>query len=88
MPDIDGVAWTQELRSCLTHVVADAALAARLAGVGAELDRWESGDQDAGVLAADALDQLLGIVPDLVSSLEQLRALVPAALADLPVFPE
>lgn len=84
----DEPTWLSDLRNSLDHVAEEGGLAARLADVGEHLEGWRAGDHDAGAIAADSLDQLLGLLPDLVATFEQLRAVLPAVLADLPDFPE
>lgn len=77
-----------DLRTDLAHLVKEASLAARLADVETHLDRWEGGDEQAGGLAADALDQLVGLLPDLMSTCQRLQLSIPVALSELPSFPE
>jgi hypothetical protein len=77
-----------DLRTDLAHVAEEASLAARLADVETHLGNWEGGDEQAGVLAADALDQLAGLLPDLISTLQRLHLSIPLALSELPSFPE
>lgn len=84
----DEPTWLSDLRTSLSHVVEEGALAVRLADVAEYLEGWRAGDQDAGVIAADSLDQLLGLLPELVATFEQLRVALPAVLADLPDIPE
>ncbi len=84
----DEPTWLSELRANLGLVAEEGALAARLADVAEHIDGWRAGDQDAGLIAADSLDQLLGLLPDLVTTFDRLRVVLPAVLADLPDFPE
>jgi hypothetical protein len=66
----------------------DAALAGRLADVRDHLLAWEGGDEDAGVLAANALEQLHGVLTDLGPLVGAVLRDCEAMLAVLPPAPE
>ena len=53
-----------EACAALTALVEDAGLMARLAEQGEHLEAWRAGDSIAGGVAADALDQLSGLLDD------------------------
>ncbi len=57
-PAFDEAQWN------LQGFAAAAATMARLAKIDDHLTRWTGGDHQAGVLAADALDQLDGLLSD------------------------
>lgn len=80
--------FAERAQANLGHVAEEGSLAARLADVAEHLDAWRAGDEHAGRIAADSLDQLLGLLPDLVATFERLRVVLPVVLADLPNFPE
>lgn len=65
-----------------------ALLACRLADVEAHVREWLSGDETAGVLAADALDQLTGLLDDLPSVARDVAEAVEGLLKVLPPRPE
>jgi muconolactone delta-isomerase len=66
----------------------EASLASRLADVGDQLRAWREGDQKAGRLAADSLDQLEGVLQDLPSSADAVRSAVLTLISALPESPE
>ena len=81
-------AGSSDVPQLLQGFCEDAALAARLADVERNLSAWSEGDDQAGLLAADALDQLHGVLPDLARTAAELHKLIPALLAQLPAPPE
>ncbi len=78
----------EDLRGLLRHLAQDGALAGRLADVDELLSAWQCGDIHAGAVAADALDQLEGLLPDLVRTLEGLSGLLPVVLKEMPPAPQ
>ncbi|HVV75982.1 MAG TPA: hypothetical protein VHC43_08085 [Mycobacteriales bacterium] len=80
---IDDATWHQAALD-LNGFAEEAALAARLADQSERLEAYRGGDEAAGVLAVDALDQLEGILGDLERDLPRLRAAVAHLVANLP----
>ena len=72
----------ESAQSVLDAFARDAALMASLAGVSGQLRAWGSGDTTAGLLAADALDQLEGLIAE--SEFLQVRETVTSLLRALP----
>jgi len=80
---VDEADWQQAAFE-LSGFADEGALAARLADQSELLTAFRGGDEAAGALAADALDQLEGILGDLERDLPRLRAAVAYLLAHLP----
>lgn len=78
----------EAIEQLLNGLSGDLGLASRLASVSPQLEAWRAGDKVAGLVAADALDQLEGLVNDLVAELREFQRLLPALLGDLPEPPE
>ena len=78
----------EDLRGLLRHFAQGGALAGRLADVDELLSAWQAGDIHAGAVAADALDQMEGLLPDLTSTLERLSRLLPVVLQEMPPTPQ
>lgn len=83
----DGGSRIEDLRGLLRHFAQDGALVGLLADVEELLSAWQDGDIHAGAVAADALDQLGGLLPDLISTLEVLSRLLPVVLQEMPPTP-
>lgn len=79
----DEVDWERAVFD-LEGFAQEATLAAHLAGVGERLAAWRSGNTEAGAIAADALDQLVGILGDLAMDLPRIREGVDYLLRNLP----
>jgi hypothetical protein len=82
---IDEAEWAQAGVS-LAALAKSAQLIARLADQGDRLNAWRMGDALAGVLVADALDQLSGLLDD--SEFFEARRAVAFLVRTLPPGPE
>lgn len=80
---LDEGEW-QQAAADLQGLVEEAGLASRLADIGERLRRWREGEDEAGGLAADALDQLAGVLGDLQIDLPRIRDGVNYLLQKLP----
>lgn len=78
----------EDLRSLLRHFAQEGALAGPLANVDELLLAWQDGDIHAGAVAADALDQLEGLLLGLISTLKELSGLLPVVLQEMPPTPQ
>jgi hypothetical protein len=87
-PSVDDPDRYSNLLGLLRGLRDDAELVARLADVESHVAAWFEGDEQAGLLAADALDQLHGILPDLGRVVYELHDRIPQLLSDLPAPPE